>query len=374
MKKKTNKALTTKQKWMIGIFMVLLSGGFLLFTNWVSRPTPNWRTTMSFDHDRYLVTVDKTYHQYKSSKDDYFLIQTFDFEKNQFLKEIKVDIPEGEDYRSEYLGFGSRYIWFKSPELTALDMLSADHKELSFAEIKKRICRKNPQLFTDIIETGIEGEYLTVSNQNGDRFYLNMETFAVIKESPESLYNANQKAYSVFQQLPDLTGGDMYSMSSNSSKTIEKFTYELKLIDESNPMQFSVFRKPASESEKITVTATDSTQVAIQNGDEFMTVNQSLEKSPEEIRLTPLKFLNALGLGFKTDLLVFRYQKSLGKTSDWYIAWFDLKTKSIVKEFSLASKGLKVETEFEYLNHWVSIDGKWAFFAIENKVPVRIKL
>src|SRR5215204_471184 len=112
MKKKTNKALTTKQKWMIGIFIVLLSGGLFLFINWISKPEPNWRTTMSFDGNRYLVTVDKTYYQSKNSKDDYFLIQIFDFKKNEFLKEIKVDIPEEDEYRSTYLGFGHRYIWF----------------------------------------------------------------------------------------------------------------------------------------------------------------------------------------------------------------------------------------------------------------------
>lgn len=374
MKKKTKKPLTTKQKWIMGISIALLTGSLYLFINWINKPIPNWRTTLSFDHNRYLVTVDQTYKQHKSSQDYYFLIQIFDFKKNQFLKEIKVDIPEGEDYRSKYLGYGNRYIWFKSPELTALDMLSPDHKELSFAEIKKRIFRKNPGLFTDIIETGIVGEYLTVTNQNGDEFYLNTETFVVIKESPESLREANQKAYSVFQQLPDLIGGDMYASSRSCSKTIDEFTYELKLIDESNRMQFSVFRKSATETAEITVTATDSTQVAIQYGDDFAAVNQTIEKPLEEMRLTSLKFLNALGIAFKNNILVFRYQKSLGRTSDWYIAWFDLKTKSIVKEFPLASKGLNIETEFEELTHWTSLDGKYAFFTIENKAPVRIRL
>jgi hypothetical protein len=84
--------------------------------------------------------------------------------------------------------------------------------------------------------------------------------------------------------------------------------------------------------------------------------------------------MNAISLGISNNRFVFRYQKSVDRMAPWYLAWFDLKTNSVIKEVNLASLGMVIKTPMEAISHAVSLDGKWAFFMIANKKPIRFKL
>ncbi len=373
MSKKQKKPATKKQKLFIILGCMALMAAVMIVLNFVSAKEPKWKYAHSFDNNRYLVCVDKTFKQYKTSSKEYFyLIHIYDFQTNDYLDQIKIPIAEGQDYRSEFMGYSSRYVWLTAPDWTAVDMLSKDKKVLDFAAIKKLICAKNPA-FRDVVEIGKAEDYLKVTNQEGDEYYLNLETFATTKISPEPHY-AYHKEYTILQELPKTFNGDEYSTERDYSITLDKTNYLLRVADENNPLKFSFYSKPATGPEKIAISVTDSTQAVIQDGTEIKPVPQTPLDTVKETSLTSKTFVNAIALGVNNNRFVFRYQKTVGSMSPWYLAWFDLKTKSIVKEINLETKGVKIETQSEYFTSWVSIDGKWAFFGIENKVPVRVKL
>lgn len=372
MKPLTKKPLTTKGKWILAITILLLTAIAIGFIYWTSIKLPSWKYVQSFQNNRFLTSVDKTSKHYKSSQEDFFLIHTFDFNTNEYSKVIKIPIENGMAYQSEYMGYSDRYIWLTTPKWTAVDMLSPNHPVLDFEALKKRICSKNPMQFTDVIELAKVENYLKATNQNGDQFFVNLETFVVNKTAPTPYYDTYHKAYSVLDNLPLFIDGSDFSGSFSCVATVDQIDYTLKPIDGNNSLKYSFFSSPNNGPDQISVTVTDSTQAAIQNGTEVTPVPQT--QAVEETRLTDLSFINAVGLGVYKNKFVFRYQKTVDKLSPWYLAWFDLKTKSITKEVNLETKGLKQENTFEYLTHWVSVDGNWAFFTIDQKKPVRIKL
>ncbi len=374
MKPQNKKPLTTKRKLLIFIAPILIMGVVLVIINRVITKEPTWKYALSFQNNQLLVSVDKTYKQYKNSKEDFFLIHIYDFKTHAYKDKITVPIQEGMDHQSELLGYSDRYIWLTTPSLTAVDMFSPDHQILDFNALKKRICAKNRQQFKDVIELAKVESYLKATNQEGDAFFVNIETFAATQTPPEPFYDFYHKDFTILGELRQYINGNSYPGNIESVATVGSIDYILKPIDETNPLKRSFFSSPNTGPQKITVTVNDSTQAAIQNGAIITTVPQTPAVQKEETRLTGLSFIHAEGLGICNNQFVFRYQKTVISTSPWYLAWFDLKTKTITKEINLESKGLKLELPSDYLKHWVSIDGKWAFFAIENKVPVRIRL
>ena len=374
MKPLTKKKLTNRGKWLLAITALLGVAVAIGFIYWTSISFPTWKYAQSFQNNRFLTSVDKASKHYKSSQEDFFLIHTFDFNTNKYNDVIKIPIEDGMASQSEYKGYSDRYIWLTTPKWTAVDMLSPKHKTLGFDALKKLICGKNPKQFTDVIELAKVENYLKATNQNGDQFFVNLETFATTQTAPVPYYDAYHKEYSIIDQLPLFITGSGYGENYHCKATVGNTDYNLKPIDEANPIKRSFFSSPNNGPDQISVTVTDSTQAAIQNGTVITPVPQTGAVAVEETRLTELSFINAVGLGVYNNKFVFRYQKTVDAMSTWYLAWFDLKTKSVTKEVNLETKGLKVENGFEVLTHWVSIDGKWAFFTIDKKTPVRIQL
>src|SRR3989338_1022290 len=376
MKPLLKKPLTTKRKWMLAITTLLATGVAIGFIYWASAKEPTWKYVQSFQNNRYLTAVDKTYKRYKGRQDDFFLIHIFDFNTNKYNKAIKIPIPDGMVYRSEYMGYSDRYIWLKMPEFTAVDMLSPNHEILDFTALKKRICSKNPNEFKDVIELAFVEEYLKATNQNGDQFFVNLETFGTTKTAPVPYYDAYHKAWSVPEQLSIFLNGSGYAGNYHCEATVGNTDYNLKPVDENNPIKRSFFSSPNNGPDEISMTLVDSSQAIIQDGSMTVSIPQELTPAAviEETRLTDLTFINAVGLGVVNNRFVFRYQKAMDRMAPWYLGWFDLKTNSVIKEVNLASKGMIIETPQEELSHRVSADGKWAFLIIGQKKPIRIQL
>jgi len=372
MKKSKKKPPTKKQKLMILLGGIVFAGIIIVVINLFSYTEPTWKYAQSFENDRYMVCVEKGYKQYKTNREDFFTIHIYDFQTNDYQDQLKIPIPDGQENRSEYLGYSNRYVWLKAPDLMVVDMLSKDKKMLDFVAVKKLICAKNPE-FRDVIEIGKAEDHLKVTNQEGDEYYLNLETFATSKNPPKPYYSYH-KEYTILEELPKTFNGDEYATEKDYSITIDKTTYLFHEVGDNHSLKFSFYSRPANGPEKITVTVTDATQAFIQDGAEFQPIPQTQIEVVKETSLTSKSFLNAFAFGVSNNRFVFRYQKTVGSTSPWYLAWFDLKTNSIVKEINLETKGIKIETQSEYLTSWVSIDGKWAFFGIQDKVPVRIRM
>lgn len=374
MKSITKKQLSTKGKWMLAITTLLAIGAAIGFIYWTSIKEPSWKYVQSFQNNRFLTSVDKTSKRYKSSQEDFFLIHTYDFTTNTYKEVVKIQIDDNMAFQSEYKGYSDRYIWLTTPQWTAVDMRSADHTILDFATLKKRICGKNPQQFTDVIELFKSEGYLKATNQNGDAFFVNLETFATTQTAPVPFYDVYHKEYSILDHLPSFLTGSSFSGNYTCAATVDKTDYFLKPIDPNNSMKRSFFSSPNNGPEQISITVTDSTQAVIQNGTEITPIAQTPVADQVETRLTKLSFINAVGIGISNNRFVFRYQKSVDRMAPWYLAWFDLKTNSVIKEVNLASKGLVIETPMEAISHAVSLDGKWVFFMIANKKPIRFKL
>ncbi|MES2555398.1 MAG: hypothetical protein V4604_04560 [Bacteroidota bacterium] len=376
MKPLVKKPLTAKNKWLLVITTILAVGVIIGFMYWTSIKAPTWKYVQSFQDNRYLTCVDKTFKKYKNSQEDFFLIHTYDFNTNKYNDAIKVPIPEGLASQSEYIGYSDRYIWISNPYLTAVDMLSPTHEVLDFDALKKRICSKNPGDFKDLLDLKVVEEYMKATNQNGDQFFVNIETFSTSQTPPVPYYDAHHKIYSVTDQLPLFLPGSDYSERYHCEATLGNIDYNLKPIDENNPIKCSFFSSPNNGPDQIKVTLTDSSRAAIQDGTTTVItpIPQTQAVAPEETRLTDQSFINAIGLGIVNNRFVFRFQKSIDRQSPWYLGWFDLKTKSVIKEVNLASKGMVIETPQQELFHRVSLDGKWAFFTIDQKKPIRIQL
>lgn len=372
MQKTQKTPLSTKQKIIVFSSVFLIGITVLSLILWASKKEPTWSYAQSFGNNRLLVCVDKTYKQHKSSKEDFFLIHIYDFQTNDYREAIKVAIADGQDFNSEVLGFSEKYIWLKASDFTAVEIRTGSI--LDFAALKKRICSKNPALFKDVIEMAKVGDYLKATNQEGDEFFLNVETFEVSKDGPKPLYGAFHKQFTVLTELPRLTNDPWYHYQDKSKITLGNTDYVLKPVYEGNRLKRSFFSSMNDGEEEITVSVTDSTQMAIWNGEKVSTLPQEKQPATTEKRLTDQTFINAVGIGIAKNCFVFRYQKKVDPMSAWYMAWFDLKTNSVVREINLETKALKLEENTEFLNHWVSLDGKWVFFAIRERAPVRMKL
>lgn len=374
MKPLKKKPLSTKGKWMLAITTLLAVGATIGFIYWISSKEPSWKYVQSFQNNRFLTSVDKTSKRYKSSQEDFFLIHIYDFNTNTYNEALKVSIENGMANQSEYKGYSDRYIWLTTPQWTAVDMRSADHSILDFATLKKRICGKNPQQFKDVIELAEVEGYLKATNQNGDAFFVNLETFATTQTAPKPFYDVYHKDYSILDQLPLFTIGSYYSENFHFVATVNQTDYDLQPINENNPIKRSLFSSPNNGPDQISVTVTDSTQAVIQNGTVITPVPQTQAVEQEKTRLTDRSFINAIGIAVTNNRFVFRYQKSVDRMAPWYLAWFDLKTNSVIKEVNLAAEGMVIETSLDEISHAVSLDEKWVFFMIANKKPVRFKL
>jgi len=374
MKSFKKKPLSTKGKWLISFTTLLAVGATIGFIYWISSKEPSWKYVQSFQNNRFLTSVDKTSKRYKSTQEDFFLIHIYDFKTNEYNDALKVPIENGMAYQSEYKGYSDRYIWLTTPQWTAVDMHSADHTILDFATLKKRICGKNPQQFKDVIELAEVEGYLKATNQNGDEFFVNLETFATTQTAPTPFYDVYHKDYSILDQLPLFTTGSYYSENFHFIATVNQTDYDFQPINENNPIKRSLFSSPNNGPDQISVTVTDSTQAVIQNGTVITPVPQTQTVEQVKTRLTDRSFINAVGIGVSNNRFVFRYQKAVDKMAPWYLAWFDLKTNSVIKEVNLATEGIVIETSMDEISHAVSLDGKWVFFMIATKKPVRFKL
>ncbi|HLP53986.1 MAG TPA: hypothetical protein VK151_03120 [Fluviicola sp.] len=373
MKPFVKKPLTARNKWLLGVTALMAAAVAIGFVYWTSIKEPSWKYVQSFENGRYLTSVDKTFKRAKTTQEDFFLIHIYDFNTNVYQEAVKVPIQKDMAHQAEYKGYSERYIWLTTPEFTAVDMLSPNHEILDFEALKKRICSKNSSDFKDVIELAIVEEYLKATNQNGDQFFVNVETFATTKTAPKPYYEVYHKAWSITPQLPVFLTGSDYSENYYCEATVGNMDYVLKPADENNPIKRSFFSSPHNGPDKISITATDSTQIAVQNGTVITTVNQAPAVKVEK-RLTEKTFINAVGLGVSNNRFVFRYQKSVDRQSPWFLTWFDLKTASVIKEIDLSTEGIVIEKPQEELSHHVSPDGKWAFFTIDQKKPVRIRL
>ncbi|MDH4473822.1 MAG: hypothetical protein QE487_14550 [Fluviicola sp.] len=374
MKPLTKKSISAKSKLLLAMITLAAVGVTIGIIYWSSTREPSWKYMQSFQQNNCLTSVDKVSKSYKGTQEDFFLIHTFDFATKTYKEVIKIQIEDNMAYQSEYKGYSDRYIWLTTPQWTAVDMRSADHTILDFTTLKKKICGKNPQQFKDVIELAKVEGYLKATNQNGDVFFVNLETFATSQTAPKPFYDVYHKDYSILDQLPSFLTGSRFSENYNCVATVNKTDYILKPIDPTNSIKRSFFSSPNLGDPQISVTVTDSTQAVIQNGTVITSVPQTPTVEQQETRLTNRSFINAIGIGVSNNRFVFHYQKSVDRTAPWYLAWFDLTTKSLVKEVNLASKGMVIETPMEEISHTVSLDGKWVFFMIATKKPIRIKL
>lgn len=374
MKPRTKKTISNRGKWMLTITALLAIGVTFAVIYWTSQREPSWKYVQSFQQNNCLTSVDKVSKSYKGTQEDFFLIHTYDFATNQYKEVIKIQIEDHMSYQSEYIGFSKRYIWLKTPQWTAVDMVSQDHKILSFENLTKRICAQNPLSFKALINLSILNGYVIATNQMGDQFVLNLETFATDKITSVQYNETFQKSHSLLTQLPSFIGGGRFSENYHYLATVDQIDYILRPVDPNNSFKRSFFSSPTIDDPQISITVTDSTQAVIQNGTEITAVPQTKKIERQETRLTNLAFINATGIGISNNRFVFRYQKTIEHNATWYLAWFDLTTNSIVKEVNLASKGMTIETPMDELSHAVSLDGKWVFFMIATKKPIRIKL
>lgn len=374
MKPRTKKTISNRGKWMLTITALLAVGVTFAIIYWTSQREPSWKYVQSFQQNNCLTSVDKVSKSYKGTQEDFFLIHTYDFATNQYKEVIKIQIEDHMAYQSEYKGYSDRYIWLTTPQWTAVDMLSEDHKMLDFATLKKKICGKNPQRFKDVILLEKVEGYLKATNQDGDQFFVNLETFATNQIAPKPFYDVYHKNHSILNQLPAFLNGSRFSENYHYLATVDKTDYILRPVDPNNSFKRSFFSSPTVDDPQISITVTNSTQAVIQNGTEITAVPQTKTIETQETRLTNLTFINATGIGISNNRFVFRYQKTIDHNAAWHLAWFDLTTNSIVKEVNLASKGMAIETPMDELSHAVSLDGKWVFFMIATKKPIRIKL
>lgn len=375
MKNSKRPPISTKRKWISFLAAAVLLGivGAIIYV--VSQKEPSWNYTQSFKNNSLLTSVEKASKQYKSSKDDFFLIHCYDFNSNTYLEAIKIPIKKGLASQAEYMGYSDRYIWLTTPEWQAVDMKSSNKTVLDYKTISSKICKNNPSQFSEVISLSKVENYLKATNQNGDEFFVNLTTFQTTQKAPTPYYDAYHVAFSLLDQLPENNKLTTRSFTDFYAE-IDSVEYSLKPISANNPFQRSFFKNRVSEAETIQLTATDSTQVLIKNGNQIISVDQvtASDKSNQETRLSSLTFINAIGIGIYQNTFVFRYQKSTLKTAAWYLAWFDLNSNKVIKEINLETKNLKLEETDEAPSHRVSIDGKWVFLLIPEKKPVRIKL
>lgn len=360
---------TTNSKWLfagLALITVGIAIGFVFFQR--SDKKLSWESAQSFKNNRFLVSVEKTTAQNKNATEDLFLVHIYDFTTNQYLEDLKIPIAADMAYQSEYIGFSNHYLWLKTPDMIAVDMLSPNHSILAFNDLKKQICSQNPEDFKDLIDLVKVDNYLKATNQNGDQFFVNLETFKTTKIAPVGYYYSYHKSYTIMDQLPKFIPGSQYTKNFYVA-SVGTTDYRLKVTGEPNSIKRTFFSLPNDSTYQVLkVSAADSIRNAHGAVPHVVTI------SPKEKPLTDLSFIRAVGLGVSNNQFVFRYKKVADKTAPWYLAWFDLKTNSVSKEINLESKGLKPETASDTLSHWISIDGKWAFFAISNKTPVRIQL
>jgi|GEM_PF-5346474 len=375
MKNSKRPPISTKRKWISLLATAVLLGvvGAIIYV--ASQKEPSWKYTQSFKNNTLLTSVEKASKQYKSSKDDFFLIHCYDFNSNTYLEAIKIPIKKGLESQAEYMGYSDRYIWLTTPEWQAVDMKSKGKTVLDFKTISGKICKNNPSQFSEVISLSKVENYLKATNQNGDEFFVNLTSFQTTQKAPIPYYDAYHLDYSLLDQLPENVQLTTRSFTDFYAE-IDSFEYSLKPISENNPFQRSFFKNRVNEAESIQLTATDSTQVLVKNGNQIISVDQvnANDKSNQETRLSSLTFINAIGIGIYQTTFVFRYQKSTLKTAAWHLAWFDLNSNKVIKEINLETKNLKLEETDEALLHRVSIDGKWVFLMIPEKKPVRIKL
>ena len=373
MKNSKRPPISTKRKWIMLLTVAVLLGivGTIIYV--ASQKEPSWKYSQSFKNNTLLTSVEKASKQYKSSKDDFFLIHCYDFNSNTYLEALKIPIKKGLESQAEYMGYSDQYIWLTTPEWQAIDMKSGNKTVLDFKAISNKICKNNPSQFSEVISLSKVENYLKATNQNGDDFFVNLTTFQTTQKAPIPYYNAYHLEYSLLDQLPENNNLTTRSFTDFYAE-IDSVEYSLKPISENNPIQRSFFKNQAHEAKTIQLSATDSTQVLIKNGNQIISVDQANDQSNQETRLSSLTFINAIGIGIYQTTFVFRYQKSTLKTAPWYLAWFDLNSNKVIKEINLETKDLKLEKTDEALSHRVSIDGKWVFLLIPEKKPVRIQL
>lgn len=363
---------TTKNKWIYFLLILITLGiaiGFV-FSGSPEKKEISWKSAQSFHDNRLLTSVEKVSQQSKSKneREDFFLVHTYDFRTNKYMEDIIVPIQADMAYQSQYIGYSNHYLWLKTPNMVAVDMLSRNHPILDFDELKKRICKQNPEQFKDLIDLVKVDNYLKATNQNGDQFFVNLETFKTTEIAPVGYYYSYHKSYAILDELPKFISGSQYTKNFYVA-SVGNTDYRLKLTGEANSIKRTFFSLPNDSTYQVLkVSAEDSARNAAGAVPHVVTI------SPKEKALTNLSFIHAVGLGVNNNQFIFLYKKIAAKTSPWYLGWFDLKTNSISKEVDLESKGLKLENDTDSLAHWVSIDGKWAFFTLENKIPVRIQL
>jgi hypothetical protein len=323
-----------------------------------SAKQPDWKYTHSFRDGRIVCSIDKTYKQYKRSKEDFFLVHCYDFNEKKFLDPVRVDIADGQEYRSEYLGCSKRYVWLKAPELTAVDMESPNFDVLDLAALTKKICEANSTIFKSVLETGIEEDHLTVTNQDGDKYYLNLSTFKVTQDRGNNFYAYNPD-FTILQDLPKTLQENALFGEVNSFgfDTDAKTQYILQPVNAANPVKSTLFSSPIPP-------------------ERIVTLNDPQPEEPPKVepeRITDLSFLNAKGIGLSGKQFLLVCQKTVAQDGPWFFVRFNLESGS-AQWTDLAKEGLKFGDKFEAFTHGISPDGKWLYFFIGKQAPVRIEL
>jgi hypothetical protein len=325
-----------------------------------SADLPTWKYTHSFRDGKIVCSIDKTSTQFKSSKDDFFLVHCYDFAEKKFLPQIRIDIAKGQDYRSEYLGCSKRYVWLKAPELTAVDMESENFDVLNLAALTEKIVQANPGIFTSVTETGISESHLTATNQDGDKYYLNLSTFKATQERGPDFYTFNPE-FTILHDLPktlqENTGfSDPNRYAFAADVTTE---YVLQPVHAANPTKAGLFRTvyaPPIETAALAQPAENTEPVLLRTE-----------------QLTKETFLNAKGIGISGKDFLLVCQKTIAEDAPWYFVRFNLQSKT-VQWTDLAQEGLQFGDKLETFTHGVSPDGKWLFLFIGKQAPVRIAL
>lgn len=378
MKTPKRKPLTTNRKALVYSFAIVMCGiiAFVLYD--ASIHYPSWKYVQSFQHNSLLTSVEQTGWQGKNTRRDFFRIHCFDFRTNEFLAPFEVSIRKDGSSQSEYVGFSERYIWLKTPELTAVDMRSPKRTILRYADLSQRIRQHNPAAFKEVIGLSVVEGYLKATNQDGDEYFVNVTTFATTQQRPMPYYDAWHADYTITPQLP-------LTADPTSSFTVpyyvfhaDKMIYMLYPVSDDNQVQFTFHCMPEEEQRPptIVVSTTDSTQVLVTSGDSIVPVKQvmCISDMVQFERMTPRTFVNAVGIGIRNRSFVFYYQKKAVPSAPWFLAWFDLDRKTISKEIDLSQKGLAYRKATDYLSHRVAMDGSYVYFFMGIYPPMRIAI